>query len=189
MNQERRDRLRDAAIGLLAGSSSRGLTHRAVDAAADVPPGTTKNYFPTRDALLQAAAERIFELYAAVPRPAPTDRASLTALIVALLENATGPARARLLAFYELRGEAPRAPWLASAVDAFSAADFAYFEQAQRAAGLPVTPQRAATVTLALHAALFHLLAEGPATIAAAGLDDLDRFVRELLDTVYGTAT
>ncbi len=61
-------------------------------------------------------------------------------------------------------------------------------ESRSGAAGLPVTPQRAATVTPALHAAVPHLLAGGPGALTAAGLDDLDRFVRGLLDTVYGPA-
>ncbi|MFE5589940.1 TetR/AcrR family transcriptional regulator [Streptomyces sp. NPDC056549] len=186
MNQERRDRLGDAAIGVLAESGSRGLTHRAVDAAADVPLGTTKNYFPTRDALLRAGAERIIELYAAIPRPAPDDRAGLTALLRTLLEHVKGPGRVRVLALLELQREAARTPWLAEALDGFAAADFVYFEHAQRSAGLPVTPQRAATVTMALHAALPHLVATAPATQAAAGLDDLDAFVEDLLNTVYG---
>ncbi|MFF2010224.1 hypothetical protein ACFVWY_14280 [Streptomyces sp. NPDC058195] len=49
-----------------------------------------------------------------------------------------------------------------------------------------MTSRRAATVTLALHAALPHLVAQSPATRTAAGLDDLDGFVNGLLDTVYG---
>ncbi|MFF6881515.1 MULTISPECIES: TetR/AcrR family transcriptional regulator [unclassified Streptomyces] len=186
MNQERRDRLRDAAIDLLAQSGSRGLTHRAVDAAADVPLGTTKNYFPTRDALLRASTERIIELYEAIPRTTPADRPGLTTLLHALLKHAQGPGRMRVLALLELQREATRTPWLAASLDAFAAADFAYFEHAQRSAGLPVTQQRAATVTLALHAALPQLVTEGPATLTAAGLDDLDSFVNGLLDTVYG---
>ncbi|WP_369147622.1 TetR/AcrR family transcriptional regulator [Streptomyces sp. R44] len=187
MNQERRDRLGDAAIDVLSESGSRGLTHRAVDAAADVPLGTTKNYFPTRDALLRAAAERIIELYAAIPRPAPVDRAGLADLLRTLLEHVRGPGRVRVLALLELQREATRTPWLAAPLDAFAAADFAYFEQAQRSAGLPVTPERAATVTMALHAALPHLVAEAPTSRTAAGLDDLEAFVGNLLDTVYGT--
>ncbi|AJF68257.1 TetR/AcrR family transcriptional regulator [Streptomyces vietnamensis] len=186
MNQERRDRLGDAAIEVLSESGSRGLTHRAVDAAADVPLGTTKNYFPTRDALLRATTERIIALYEAVPRPAPVDRAGLAALLRTLLEHVRGPGRVRVLALLELQCEAARTPWLATSLDAFAAADFAYFEHAQRSAGLPVTPQRAATVTMALHAALPHLVAESPATQAAAGLDDLEGFVDDLLNTVYG---
>ncbi|WP_327351579.1 TetR/AcrR family transcriptional regulator [Streptomyces sp. NBC_01304] len=188
MNQERRARLGDAAIDVLAESGSRGLTHRAVDAAAEVPQGTTKNYFPTRDALLRASMERIIELHAAIPRPAPVDRAGLAALLRTLLEHVVGPGRVRVLALLELQREASRTPWLGAPLDAFAAADFAFFEHAQRSAGLPVTPQRAATVTLALHAALPHLVAEGPLTQAAAGLDDIAGFVNGLLETVYGAA-
>ncbi|MFI7008361.1 TetR/AcrR family transcriptional regulator [Streptomyces sp. NPDC050145] len=186
MNQERRGRLGDAAIGVLAESGSRGLTHRAVDAAAQVPLGTTKNYFPTRDALLRASADRIIELYEAIPRPTPDDRAGLAALLRTLLEHVVGPGRVRVRALLELQREATRTPWLAQPLDAFATADFAYFERAQRGAGLPVTPRRAALVIMALHAALPLLAADSPAARAAAGLDDLDAFVAGLLDTVYG---
>ncbi|MGW1291978.1 TetR/AcrR family transcriptional regulator [Streptomyces sp. NPDC002533] len=100
-------------------------------------------------------------------------------------DNVAGPGRARLLAVLELQAEATRRPWLSGILDPMASGDFAGFELAQRAAGLPVTPQRAAVVTLALHAAVPHLLTDGPGTLAAAGLDDPDRFVRDLLDTVY----
>jgi len=185
VNKDRRDRLRDAAIEVLAESGGRGLTHRAVDAAAGLPPGTAKNYFPTRNALLQATAERCAELYRQVLRPPPTDPEGLAAMLGALLDNATGPGRTRLLAYLELQAEAARKPWLASILDAIAAADFAGFEQAQRAAGLPVTPHRAATVTLAIHAAIPHLLAGSQHTLAATGLNDLNQFAHDLLDAVY----
>ncbi|WP_336216311.1 TetR/AcrR family transcriptional regulator [Nonomuraea sp. LPB2021202275-12-8] len=189
MNPERRDRLRDAAIEVLASAGGRGLTHRAVDAAAEVPAGTAKNYFPTREALLGAAAERCLELYqrtrAAAAERAPTDREGLAVVLRALLGDVAGAGRSRLLAYLELQAEAARRPWLAAVLDPIAAADFAGFEAAQRAAGLPVTPQRAATVTLAMHAAIPHLLAGGPDTLAAAGLDDLDRFVRGVLEATY----
>lgn len=51
----RRDQVADAALRVLGESGSRGLTHRAVDTAAGVPPGTTSNYFNSRSALLEAA--------------------------------------------------------------------------------------------------------------------------------------
>ncbi|MFI6938279.1 TetR/AcrR family transcriptional regulator [Streptomyces sp. NPDC050418] len=187
MNQERRDRLRDAAIEVLAESGSRGLTHRAVDAVAEVPQGTTKNYFPTREALLRAVMERIVELHAAIPRVPPDDRAGLAALLRGLLEHVVGAGCVRVRALLELQREAVRSPWLAVPLDTFAAADFAFLERAQRSAGLPVTPERAAALVLALHGALPHLVAAGPATRTAAGLDDLDRFVNGLLDAVYGS--
>jgi AcrR family transcriptional regulator len=191
VNQDRRDRLRDAAMAVLAEAGGRGLTHRAVDTEAEVPPGTAKNYFPTRDALLRAVAERCLEQYRelaarAAGGPLPTSREALAAMAAALLKDVAGPGRHRLLAYLELQAEAARRPWLSAILDLIAAADFAGLEAAQRVAGLPVTPERAATVTLALHAAIPHLLTGGPATLRAAGLTDPDRFVRDLLDAVYG---
>jgi AcrR family transcriptional regulator len=52
----------DAAIAVLAEHGARGLTHRAVDQAAGLPPGTTSNYARTRAALLTLALTRIDEL-------------------------------------------------------------------------------------------------------------------------------
>lgn len=186
VNQERRDRLRDAAIEVLAEEGGRGLTHRAVDAAATLPPGTTKNYFPTRQSLLLAAAERCAELYLELPRPRISDRATLVAMMSTLLHNVAGPGRRRMLAFRELQAEAARSPWLATIVDRITAADFTAFDDAQRAAGLPVTPERAAAFTLAVHAAIPHLLTGGQLTQAATGLDDPGRFTRDLLNALYG---
>ena len=185
-NKERRDQLGDAAIEVLAEEGGRGLTHRAVDTAADLPPGTTKNYFPTRQSLLLAAAERCAALYLELPRPPVSDRPTLVAMMSALLADVAGPGRLRLLAFIELQAEAARAPWLAVIVDRIAAADFSAFAAAQRSAGLPVTPQSAAAFTLAVHAAIPHLLAGGPRTLAAAGLDDPGHFARDLLDALYG---
>ncbi|WP_030774407.1 MULTISPECIES: TetR/AcrR family transcriptional regulator [unclassified Streptomyces] len=206
MNQDRRNRLRDAAIAVLAREGGRGLTHRAVDAAAAVPTGTAKNYFPTRDALLRAAAERCAEQYHARAEtlaqadpeqgagPAaeagagagagPVDAAQLAALLAGLLRNAAGPGRTRMSAYLELQAEAARRPWLAALLDPVAAADFAAHAHLLRAAGLPAAPERARALTLALHGAIPHLLTGAPATLAAAGLDDLDRFTRELLANV-----
>ena len=55
----------DAAIAVLAEHGARGLTHRAVDQAAGLPPGTTSNYARTRATLLTLALARIAELDAA----------------------------------------------------------------------------------------------------------------------------
>jgi DNA-binding transcriptional regulator YbjK len=186
VNQGRRDRLRDAAIEVLAAEGGRGLTHRAVDATAALPTGTAKNYYPTRQSLLLAAAERCAERYLELPRPQVTNRPALVAMTSALLTNAAGPGRQRLLAFRELQAEATRAPSLTAIVDRITAADFTAFTAAQQAAGLPVTPQRAAAFTLAVHGALPHLLTSGQRTLAAAGLDDPERFTRDLLDALYG---
>jgi AcrR family transcriptional regulator len=61
----RKRQVGDAAIAVLAEHGARGLTHRAVDQAAGIPPGTTSNYARTRAALLTLALTRIAELDAA----------------------------------------------------------------------------------------------------------------------------
>ncbi|MFJ4777750.1 TetR/AcrR family transcriptional regulator [Streptomyces sp. NPDC088762] len=191
MNQDRRDRLRDAAIAVLAEAGGRGLTHRAVDAAADVPTGTAKNYFPTRDALLRAVAERCLEQYRAVAEdlagsgPGPADARQAAALLAGLLRNVAGPGRPRVLAYLELQTEATRRQWLASLLDPIAASDFAAYAHLLRSAGLPAGPDQARALTLALHGAIPHLLAGAPATLAASGLDDLDRFAQDLLGSVH----
>ncbi|MFJ8018553.1 TetR/AcrR family transcriptional regulator [Streptomyces sp. NPDC096339] len=185
MNQDRRDRLRDAAVAVLAEAGGRGLTHRAVDAAADVPTGTAKNYFPTRDALLRAVAERCLEQYLALTAgPPPGDAERLAALLAGLLRNVAGPGRPRVAAYLELQAESTRRPWLAALLDPIGAGDFAAHAHLLRAAGLPAGPETVRALTLALHGAIPHLLAGAPDTLAAAGLDDLDRFTRELLTAV-----
>ncbi|MGW2250610.1 TetR/AcrR family transcriptional regulator [Kitasatospora sp. NPDC001660] len=60
--RDRRTVLADAAIGVLADAGVRGLTHRAVDAAAGMPAGTTSAYLRTRQALLTALVRRLVEL-------------------------------------------------------------------------------------------------------------------------------
>ena len=55
---DRRTALLDAALELVGTQGMRGLTHRAVDAAADLPPGSTSNYFRTREALILGIVER-----------------------------------------------------------------------------------------------------------------------------------
>lgn len=54
--------LADAAIGLIAGSGIRALTHRAVDTAAEVPTGTTSYHFRTRRELLRGVLVRIAQI-------------------------------------------------------------------------------------------------------------------------------
>jgi len=53
-NPERRTQILDTAIDILCDDGVGGLTHRQVDSRADLPAGTTSNYFRTRQALLEA---------------------------------------------------------------------------------------------------------------------------------------
>ncbi|RZS64196.1 TetR family transcriptional regulator [Agromyces ramosus] len=56
---DRRTTLADAALAIVADHGFKGLTHRAVDREASVPPGTTSNYFRTRVALIGAVVDRV----------------------------------------------------------------------------------------------------------------------------------
>lgn len=73
--------LADAAVELLAEGGMRALTHRAVDARAGVPLGTTSAYLRTRQALIEAVVRRLAELDRAdlAARDLPTEPAPGTA--------------------------------------------------------------------------------------------------------------
>ncbi|NUP52351.1 MAG: TetR family transcriptional regulator, partial [Catenulispora sp.] len=62
----RPDLIGDTAIALLAERGLRGLTHRAVDEAAGLPPGSTSNHARTRSALLETTFARLCRLEAEV---------------------------------------------------------------------------------------------------------------------------
>lgn len=113
----RRDDLLDAAISLLGEHGVRGLTHRAVDAAAGLPAGSTSNYFRTKDALLSAVVERFAareranweDIAAAV---CPTTPAELAHALAAFVHDMTGPNRTLTLARYAILVEAAQRPAL-----------------------------------------------------------------------------
>ncbi|MEU3271537.1 TetR family transcriptional regulator [Saccharomonospora sp. NPDC006951] len=58
----KQDQVLDAAIRVLGTRGTRALTHRAVDAEAGIPVGSTSNYFRTREALLSGLLGRLSEL-------------------------------------------------------------------------------------------------------------------------------
>lgn len=58
---DRRTRIADAAVTVIAEKGLRALTHRALDTALELPSGSVSYYFRTRDALLTAVADRITE--------------------------------------------------------------------------------------------------------------------------------
>ena len=54
---DRRTEILDAALRVLADHGMRGLTHRAVDAAAGIAPGSTSYYFRSRSALVAGCVD------------------------------------------------------------------------------------------------------------------------------------
>ncbi|MEV8564935.1 TetR family transcriptional regulator C-terminal domain-containing protein [Streptomyces sp. NPDC051322] len=119
MTTDRRALLADAAIAVLADEGMRGLTHRAVDRAAAVPPGTTSAYLRTRKALLTALVGRLVELDQAELQalgeatPLPRSTEELTHQIAAFTRlRLTGEGRRRSLARYACTVESARDPEL-----------------------------------------------------------------------------
>lgn len=115
----RRTVLADAAVEVLAEAGMRGLTHRAVDRAARLPPGTTSAYYRTRQALLTALVTRLVardqaELEAAGRRlAAPRDAGELTAALAGFVRRRlTGEGRRRTLARYACTVESVHHPEL-----------------------------------------------------------------------------
>ncbi|RKT19767.1 TetR family transcriptional regulator [Streptomyces sp. 1114.5] len=110
--------LADAAIGVLADLGVRGLTHRAVDAAAGLPVGTTSAYLRTRQALLTALVRRLVELdqgeLQTMGEQVPVRSAEeLADGIRALMRHRlTGEGRRRSLARYACAVESVRDPEL-----------------------------------------------------------------------------
>jgi AcrR family transcriptional regulator len=107
----RRETLLDAAIQVLGKRGMRALTHRAVDAEAGVATGSTANYFPTREGLLEAIVDRVsamergrFDELAAEVCPATP--AELGQAIAGWVQEATGARRALTLSRYAILVEA-----------------------------------------------------------------------------------
>ncbi|MEV0597161.1 TetR/AcrR family transcriptional regulator [Nonomuraea cavernae] len=124
---KRSDQVAEAAISLLAERGMRGLTHRAVDEAAGLPPGSTSNLARTRAALLELTLSRLTELeeealaplLASGPPARPAGQAGqagdrsgdLPELLAEALHTQLRDPR-RTLARYELALEATRRPEL-----------------------------------------------------------------------------
>jgi len=141
-NPERRTALLDAAIEVLAREGSRGLTLRAVDTEAGVPPGTATNYFANRAQMLGQVMHRVHE------RLAP-DEAQLARtlrrppsreLVVTLMHELMGRVRrdrSSHLAMLEMRLEATRRPELQAELARAFGAELEANVEFHLGAGLP----------------------------------------------------
>lgn len=189
-NTRRRRALADAAIEVLGTAGIHKLSHRAVDECAGLPAGTAANYFPRRDDLLAAAAERVAELHvaemtaadrAAAERnaadgstggrpasgPASTAPAAdmLAALVGASLHDAATRNRTRYLAAYELALESTRQPALAEAMARLGAAAFGATLAEHRILGLPTTAKQVQALIALYNGTLLTLVVAPPETV------------------------
>lgn len=162
-NPQRRDELCDAGLRVVAQRGVGGLTHRAVDREADVPIGTSSNYFRTRDHLLGALAERILERLAPDPEehdPLATMEPSVDVL-VAYVEDIYQRAMANadlMLALFELRLEATRRPELARILTSTLTESFRADVAFNASAGLPGEELEIALLHFAMDGLLFDQL-------------------------------
>ena len=111
---DRRTVLLDAALEIVGTEGMRGLTHRAVDAAAAVPAGSTSNYFRTREALILGIVERFIARERAMATgphdevdPSPDGVATAFGRFA---HRALGPDRAVTLARYAILVETAQNP-------------------------------------------------------------------------------
>lgn len=109
-----RTHLLDAALGLLGAEGVRGLTPEAVDAAASVPPGTTSERFDSRDALIEAVAQRCIERELEMASDAGIEASpeGFAAAFGRFVVRAVGTDREVTLARYALQIETARTPSL-----------------------------------------------------------------------------
>jgi len=136
----RRDELLDAAICVLGERGMHGLTHRAVDAAAGLPAGSTSNHFRTRDALLNAVVQRFaareranWEDIAATM--CPTTPRELARALAVFAQDGTGPQRTLTLARYAILLEAAIHPSLRAQLSVTGARVNTWFMNWLRIAG------------------------------------------------------
>ncbi len=156
-NETRRALLADAGIAVLARDGSRGLTHRAIDAEASVPLGTTSNYFRSREALITGLFERIGVRLAPTPEDLETRAVEqpsrelfadyIRDIVRRLITN-----REVTIALYELRLDASRRPELAASLGQWQRDAFDGDVEFNEAAGLPGGRREVA---------LFHYAIEG----------------------------
>ena len=107
--ENRRERIADAALQVLAEHGARGLTHRSVDRALGLADGSTSFYFRTRSALMLAAAERLLALDLADIGSVSEDRGGVASLVALWVSPQR---RSRSLARLELLLSAARSPEL-----------------------------------------------------------------------------
>ncbi len=178
-NTRRRSALADAAIEVLGTAGIHKLSHRAVDERAGLPAGTAANYFPRRDDLLAAAAERVAELHVAEMTAA--DRAAiasagdhagaaagldaLAGLLGASLHEAATRHRTRYLAAYELALESTRQPALAEAMARLGAGAVEATIAEHLALGLPTTAEQVQALIALYNGTLMTLVVAPPGTV------------------------
>ncbi|MFF7353540.1 MULTISPECIES: TetR/AcrR family transcriptional regulator [Streptomyces] len=180
----------DTALALLAERGMRGLTHRAVDEAAGLPPGSTSNVARTRQALLELAVRRHAEREARVldvaemPDPSGGADALADGLALAVHRSLT-QGRELLIARYELALEATRRPELRAFYDRTGAVFREQLAAMLTAAGSP-DPHRHVLSLVAWADGLLFSCVAGSFSAEVPGREEIRGGLRELLAGMLG---
>ncbi|MGW5662338.1 TetR/AcrR family transcriptional regulator [Streptomyces sp. NPDC003758] len=186
----RADLVADTALALLAERGMRGLTHRAVDEAAELPQGSTSNVARTRLALLELAVRRLAERETRVlaPEEMPDPEDELGALVDGLAlaaHRSLTRNRDLTLARYELALEATRRPELRRYFDAAGARFRDQLAALLTALGSPDPARHMLSLVAWLDGLMFSCVA-GTFTAEVPPLDEVRAGLRELLDGMLG---
>jgi DNA-binding transcriptional regulator YbjK len=186
---ERRTEILDGALRVLAEQGMRGLTHRAVDAVAGIPQGSTSYYFRSRSALVMGCVERMLELDLAIEAPAVCavrdDHRALVGVLVDTAVSLVTTQRYRTLARYELSLAAMRDPELRVALVRAGDTVRAFGAEMLRQLGAADAARAAEELLAMLDGLLFTMLVRGPqepAAIAEALGPPVERAVRAHLE-------
>lgn len=189
-NPERRRSLLDAAIRVLADDGAGGLTHRAVDRAAGVPVGTTKNYFPTGDALFAAVSEYLVtERQAGLTRftraTPGSGRDVLATELGDFLHRVASGESPEGIAGLELFLAASRRPSVRQILDQHRLAYLQRLTELANSLGSPARPHDVAVVDAVFRGLAITLRALSPATRQVLGLDDCHALARTFVALLY----
>ncbi|MEV6234583.1 TetR/AcrR family transcriptional regulator [Saccharopolyspora shandongensis] len=183
----RRELLADAAIEVLARDGGRGLTHRAIDREAEVPEGTTKNYYPTRSAVFLAVARYLAAEHTEALRslrsqvPADVTGEDIAALYAAMLRRMSTSARSQFLALFELHLEAVRNPEVREALGDITEANVDTAVQLQTAVGRRMSRRGAGLLDAGMLGVALSMLSLPDDLVEELGFDDPDGLARALL--------
>jgi DNA-binding transcriptional regulator YbjK len=186
LNTERREQIADAALEVLATEGAYSLTHRAVDAHAGLPQGTTSNFFNSRQALFLAAGQRLAERHWAFVHALcreigdPLDRRELVTILNKVM-SVTGERRILHLARYELFLAGVRDASLQPILVELRQASLEIVVALLRSTQLPEPDHRVPLLSSLLNGLLFDSLT---VPSMAAPLTDPE-IVREIIDAVF----
>ncbi|CCH28870.1 TetR family transcriptional regulator [Actinosynnema sp. NPDC047251] len=187
----------DTAIDLVATRGMRGLTHRAVDAEAGLPPGSTSAYYRTRKALIEAVVARLaaldLEEAATADLPGTPDPALLAPAMAAVLDHWMTTARNRTLARYACMLEATHHPELRSILNHGTEARSRARQLLERA-GIPDPDRKGRALVAYLDGLLFDRLVgagalHAPPPGTPESQEDLTHAVRAALQAVFQPPT